>query len=39
MSDDCRSEVYLESWAVGELSINKAMMGAAVLGTLSFFVL
>lgn len=36
---DCRSEGYLESRAVGELSINKAMTGAAVLGALSFFAL
>lgn len=36
---DCRSEGYLESRAVGELSINKAMIGAAVLGALSFFAL
>ncbi|AFR97927.2 hypothetical protein C343_06081 [Cryptococcus neoformans C23] len=33
------SEGYLESRAVGELSINKAMTGAAVLGALSFFAL
>lgn len=39
VSGDCRSEGYLESRAVGELSINKAMIGAAVLGALSFFVL
>ncbi|KIR37165.1 hypothetical protein I352_00477 [Cryptococcus deuterogattii MMRL2647] len=33
------SEGYLESRAVGELSINKAMMGGAILAALSFFVL
>ncbi|WVO20022.1 uncharacterized protein IAS62_001312 [Cryptococcus decagattii] len=33
------SEGYLESRAVGGLSINKAMMGGTILGALSFFVL
>lgn len=39
VSRNSRSEGYLQSRAVGELSINKAMMGGAILGALSFFVL
>lgn len=39
VSHNFRSEGYLESQAVGEPSINKAMMGGTILGALSFFVL